>query len=138
MTVRWGVRRATGDRDRRSGQRGQSTVEFALILPLMLVIVLATVQIGLVVVAKLSVTHTAREVARVLVVDPSADADGVARRAAPWVGDELSVQVTRRASSVADRPFVAVQVRDRVPTITGFWPLDVEVSSTAVMLSEEP
>lgn len=102
----------------------------------MLVVVLATVQIGLVVFAKLAVTHTAREVARVLVVDPSADPGRVARAVAPFRGDDMQVTVRRQASPIPDRPFVVVHVRDQVPTVTGFWSMDIEMSATAMMLSE--
>ena len=53
--------------------RGQSTVEFVLVVPVVFVVLLAFVQVGLVVFAQIGVTHTAREVARVLAVDPAAD-----------------------------------------------------------------
>ncbi len=54
-------------------ERGQATVEFALIIPLVLLAVLIVIQVGLVAYSQLAVTHLAREVARSLSVDPDAD-----------------------------------------------------------------
>ena len=49
-------------------ERGQATIEFAVVLPALLLVVLAFVQLSLIVLTKFAVTHTAREVARVLAV----------------------------------------------------------------------
>ena len=61
-------------------ERGQATVEFALVIPLVLVTLLGVVQVGLVAYAQLEVTHRAREAARVLAVDPGAANDDFHRR----------------------------------------------------------
>ena len=61
-------------------QRGQSTVEVALCLPIVMLLVGALVQIGIIVVDQARLWHTAREVARVAVVDPDPEhAEEVAR-----------------------------------------------------------
>ena len=54
----------------RTGQEGQSTVELALALPLVMMIVAAVVQVGIVVSDQARLWHAAREAARVGIVDP--------------------------------------------------------------------
>ena len=51
------------------GERGQATVEAALVLPLVVLLLLAVVQIGLLVRTELLVTHVAREAVRAAAVD---------------------------------------------------------------------
>lgn len=63
----------------RSGDRGQSSVEVALLLPFVAVLLLGVVQVGLVVRDQVLVVHAAREAARAAAVDP---ADGAALDAA--------------------------------------------------------
>jgi Flp pilus assembly protein TadG len=55
-------------------ERGQATVEAALVLPLVALLLLAVVQVGLVVRAEVLVTHAAREAARSAAVDPDPQA----------------------------------------------------------------
>ena len=50
---------------RRPGDRGQATVEAALLLPVVAVALLAVIQVGLLVHARVMVTHAAREGVRV-------------------------------------------------------------------------
>jgi len=66
------VRRARGD-------GGQASVELALVLPLVMILLLAVVHLGLLVRDQILVVHAAREAAREAAVDPAADAP---RRAA--------------------------------------------------------
>ncbi len=107
----------------RHDARGQATVEFALVLPLLLMAALAIVQIGLVVRDRLAVAHAARVAVRVASVDP--DPGNVARSAhrvvpgaevdvgpRPDVGGEI--QVTVRKRSVTDLPLVGALVPDPV------------------------
>ena len=104
-------------------ERGQSTVEFALVLPLVVLAVLAVIQVGLVVRDHVAVVHAAREAARAASVDPD---PGRAVRAAhrtlggadvqvggrPKVGEPIAVTVTYR--SVTDLPLVGVLFPDPV------------------------
>jgi Flp pilus assembly protein TadG len=53
----------------RRRERGQATVEAALVLPLVVLLLLAVVQVGLLVRAEVLVTHAAREAARAAAVD---------------------------------------------------------------------
>lgn len=79
-------------------ERGQATVEAALVLPLVVLLLLGVVQIGLLVRAEVLVTHAAREAVRAAAVDPDPDA---ATRAA-----------TTASSLDAERMKVTVQGRD--------------------------
>lgn len=63
-------------RPQHDDDRGQATVELALVFPVILLLLLVLVQVGLVVRAQILVTHAAREGARVAAVgeDPMAAA----------------------------------------------------------------
>lgn len=127
----------TGRRNER-GQRGQSTVEFALVLPIVFVVLLALVQVGVVIYAQIAVTHTAREVARVLAVDPAADPHAAAVAATSLKPDRLEVTVSFAPASTPGRQFVIVEVRYLVPAISGAGGIvgDIATSATASMLVE--
>ena len=65
-------------------ERGQATVEFALVMPLIVFGLLAILQVGLVVRDQVAVIHAAREAARAASVDPDPGrATGAARRVLP-------------------------------------------------------
>jgi TadE-like protein len=53
---------------------GQATVEAALVLPFVALLLLAVVQVGILVRAQVLVTHAAREAARAAAVDPDRNA----------------------------------------------------------------
>lgn len=121
---RWFPRARRGGARRRGAtgrERGQATVEFAFVLPLLVLALLAVVQVGLVVRDQLGVVHAAREAARAASVDP--DTDRAARAAhrtlpgadvsvssRPKVGGEISVTV--HYTSVTDLPLVGVLFPD--------------------------
>lgn len=71
---------------RTSGERGQSTVELVLVLPVVVMAMLAVVQIGLVAHQYLVVWHAARESARAAAVAPDQQ---TARTAALAAGTAL-------------------------------------------------
>jgi len=115
---------ASFPRARRGGTnhaRGQVTVEFAFLLPVIVLAALAVVQIGLVVRDQLGVAHAAREAARAASVDPDpAAAVRAARRTLPHadvevgarggVGDEITVTV--RYHSITNLPLVGALFPD--------------------------
>ena len=82
------------------GDGGQASVELALVLPLVMVLLLAVVQLGLLVRDQILVVHAAREAAREAAVDPAADAP---RRAAlagsTLAGSRLTVTSTGRGAA---------------------------------------
>ena len=105
------------------GESGQATVEFALILPLVVFAALAIIQVGLLVRDHLAVVHAAREAVRAASVDPDpsspvhaahqtlphADVDVSPR---PSVGEPITVEVRYR--SVTDVPLVGVLFPDPI------------------------
>jgi len=110
-------------RARRGGttQIGQATVEFALLLPVIVLAGLAVIQIGLVVRDQMGVVHAAREAARAASVhrDPDAPARAAHRTLPnadvevgprPHVGDEITVTV--RYHSVTSLPLVGALMPD--------------------------
>jgi Flp pilus assembly protein TadG len=106
-----------------SGDAGQATVEFALVMPLVLFAALAILQVGLVVRDQVATIHAAREAARAAAVDgdPSR-AVAAARRvlaradvhvgARPQVGGSVRVDVEYRSRT--DLPLVGPLFPDPV------------------------
>lgn len=117
----------------RRGESGQATVEFALVLPLVVMAMLALIQVGLLVRDHLAVIHAAREAAREASVEPDPErAIAAAHRTLP----DAEVDV-------GDRPEVggsiAIEVRYRavtdVPVVGALFP-DPELRARAVMRVE--
>ena len=115
-------------------QRGQATVEYAFVLPLLLLAAMAIIQVGLVVRDQMGVVHAAREAARAASVDPDPDeAVRAARRTLPGAEVEVGarpriggeIKVTVRYTSVTDLPLVGA-----------LFP-DPELRSSAVMRVEK-
>lgn len=105
----------------RRGEPGQATVEFALVLPLLVLAMLALVQVAQLVRDHLAVVQAAREAVREASVDPDpARAAAAARRivptadvrvgARPPAGGPVEVEVRYRA--VTDVPLVGVLFPD--------------------------
>jgi hypothetical protein len=101
--------------------RGQATVEFAFLLPLVVLAALAVIQVGLVVRDQMGVVHAAREAARAASVDrePGAPVAAAHRTlpdahvsvgARPRVGGEITVEVTYH--SVTNLPLVGALFPD--------------------------
>ncbi len=93
--------------------RGQATVEFALILPLLVICIAGIVWVGQVIALQLQLEHAAREGVRAAAVEPE-NAMAVASTAVSRVAGELDV------STELDPEFVVVRVTrtvDGVPWI---------------------
>jgi Flp pilus assembly protein TadG len=117
---------------------GQSTVELAVLLPVLALAMLALVQIGLVGRDYLLVWHAARESARQAAVDPSASAAlSGARRASPGLrSGNLSVTLAGGSSS---GELVTARVHYRSPTevpLVGSALGDVEMTAEVTMRVE--
>ena len=65
---------------RRRGARGQATVELALVLPVVLMVLLVVVQVGLLARDRLVVVHATRAAARAVIVEPATSAATTALR----------------------------------------------------------
>jgi len=122
---------------RARGERGQATVEAALVLPVITFFLLGDVQIGLVVRAQVLVTHVAREAVRAAAVDADPDA---ARRAATSSSsldaDRMKVLVQgREGPGSRVRVTVTYSVPTDVPLVGGLLG-DVTLQATATMRVE--
>lgn len=105
---------AHAGRHRRVDGRGQATVELALILPLVALLLLALVQAAMVARDQVLVAHAAREAARAAAVADDVDATRrAAEQAGPLAAERLDVEVSGR-SGVGSR--VRVVVSYTVPT----------------------
>jgi Flp pilus assembly protein TadG len=105
----------------RTRERGQATVEFALLLPVVVMAALAVVQTALIVRDHVATVHAAREAARAASVDPDpASAARAARRVLsgvhvqvgprPAIGEQITVEVSY--VSVTDLPLVGALFPD--------------------------
>ena len=114
-------------------ERGQATVELALVLPVVVLLLLAVVQVALVGRDQVAVAHAAREAARAAAVDPAPEA---AVRAARAVVPGATVEVgPRPAVGGQVRVTVTVVVHTDVPFVGPLVP-DPELTATAVMRVE--
>jgi len=102
-------------------EEGQATVEFALVLPLVIILILAVLQTALVVRDYVATVHAAREAVRAASVDRRAGAATdaarrVLRRADVEVGPRPAVgapiRVTVRYTSHTDLPLVGMLFPD--------------------------
>lgn len=106
--------------------RGQASVELALALPLVALLLLALVQVGVVVRARVMLTHGAREGARVAAVggsdrevtDAVVQASGLARSRlrVEVARDGVDVQVRLRYVDPTDLPLIGALMADAAMT----------------------
>jgi len=119
---------------RRAGERGTASVEFAAVLPLVLIALLLVVQVALVVAEQLIVQHAAREGAREAAVwNDDARARDAAIRSGNLDANRADITVTPSDRSVGSP--VRVTVRYRVPLVVPyvgrFLPADVTLSASS-------
>ncbi|MEJ7799197.1 MAG: TadE/TadG family type IV pilus assembly protein [Ilumatobacter sp.] len=121
----------------RSGRRdrGQAAVEFAIALPLVVVLVLGMIQVVVVVRDQIAIELAARAGARAAAV--AANPDTAARIAATRATGLTPLSVT--TTSTADRVVVVVSFtsRNRLPVL-GLVIGDVELSASVAMAREPP
>ncbi len=121
---------------RGTGAAGQASVELALCLPVVAMLLLLVVQAGLVVADQVAVVQAAREAARRASVDPDPDA---ARRAAlggRLVPGRTTVTVERIAGSPERaRATIRHRAATDVPVVGRLLP-DVELTASATMAVE--
>lgn len=124
----------------RAADGGQATVELAMVLPLVAVLVLVVLQIGLVLRDQVMVVHAAREAARAAVVaEAAADRAGAAVRAARLSGsfhpDETEVRTRLVDGGRRLEATVRHVNRTEVPLVGLVLP-DVALEASAVMRVE--
>lgn len=120
------------------GQRGQATVELALVLPVFTLLVLLLLQVALVVRAQVVVGHAAREGARVAAVDRRPGRPVAAARATPGLErNRVRVAVDRRSADGLVAVTVTYRARTDVPLV-GRLVRDPTLTATVVMAVERP
>ena len=122
---------------RPSADGGQSTVELALVLPVLLVLVIGIVQVGLVVRDHVRVVHAAREGARAAAVssDPAAAEHAVSRNAGLEPGRVRVVTTGRGAAGSAVTVTVTYRCATDLPLIGPLLP-DLDLDAAATMRVE--
>lgn len=129
----------TASRRLPNGERGQSTLELALCLPLVVVVLAAVAETGLLFGDQVRLWHAAREAARSAVVDPDPDAPRHAVMSAGLEGAEVSVTPSGTARSVGEPLTVRLDLRPggRVPLV-GMLFRSIELHAEATMRIELP
>ena len=126
-------------RDDRALDRGSAAVEFALLLPILLLLLLALVQVGVVARDALVLTQASRAGAREAAVQPSVDAVDDAVRAAAASLDPERLRVDVSWSGTRGAP-VTVSVAYDVPIVAvlagWLFPASVSLGATATMRQE--
>ena len=118
-------------RRRWGSERGAAAVEFALVLPILVLILFGVIEFGGVYNAQLMVTGAAREAARSMALDGVvADAQAVALDAAVGIDPaDLDVEVSPATCSTGTD--VTVTVRYDRPFLTGLFGASVELTGLA-------
>jgi Flp pilus assembly protein TadG len=120
-------------------ERGSAVVEFALVLPILLIVTLAVVQVGLVARDQLIVIQASRAGAREAAV--SADEEtvhsAVIHAAAALDSNELDVEVSR-SGALGEPVTVTVRYLElvRVPLVAWLFPSRISLQSSAVARQE--
>ena len=119
--------------------RGQSTVELALCLPALAIVLGFVVEVAMIASDQARLWHGAREAARVAVVDP--DEDAVREAAARSGLDDIDVSINPDSGyRVQGEPLEVVltfRPEGHVPVVGTLFD-DVELRATATMRIEEP
>ena len=107
----------SGGRRRGEGDRGVTALEFALIVPLLLLLVFGIVEFGRAYQARLTVTHAAREAVRVLAItDDTTAAQNAAIAAATGLDPaQVSVSATPCAGSLPAEVEVTFPMTIEIP-----------------------
>lgn len=114
-------------------------MELALLLPVVMVLLLAVLQVGLIARDVVLATHAAREAARAAATEPTPAAARAAAVASSGLDpDRLTVGITVDGAGDAQRR-VRVEVAYRAPTavpLVGAWLADHTIRATATMRVE--
>lgn len=115
--------------------RGQATVELAIILPFIVLLAAALIQCGLIVVDQLAVWTAARSAARAAAISP--DPQLAAQRAADDAVGLRPLHVTIRSTNDVVSAHVEYIDRTSLPIIGLFFP-EITLQATVAMWREVP
>ncbi|TFD25470.1 TadE/TadG family type IV pilus assembly protein [Cryobacterium lyxosi] len=117
------------------GERGAAAVEFALILPILLLLVLGLVEFSRVFNVQISLSNAAREGARVMAIENN---PGLARSAATAAAPSVNPSVAEGDITVnnctATITTVTMTIDYDVDLLTGFFGETLPLTGTGVML----
>ncbi len=124
---------------KRSDQRGQATVELALCLPILILVLACLVEIGLLIGDQVRLWHAAREGARIAVVDPAVEPVRAAAESAGLEPLELEITPDPTERGPGEALTVAVRYRPRsaVPLLGALFER-TELHASATMRIEQP
>lgn len=112
--------------------RGAVAIEFALVLPLLLLIIFAIIELGHAYNVQISVTHSAREAARTMAVTKNwSKAQDAALASSPTLSP-TKLKFPVAPACVAGSP-VEVVLTYSLPGLTGLLPSDINVTGKAAM-----
>lgn len=113
-------------------ERGAAAVEFALVLPILLTLVLGTIEFGRAYNVQISLTHAARETARSMAItDVWADAVAKGQSAAPSL-EAAAMQFSALPTTCSPGNMIQVTITYPLNTITGINP-DMTLTGKAAM-----
>ena len=121
-------------RTSRTDDSGSAVVEFAVVVPLLVLITLAVVQVGLALHVRSTLQSAAAEGARVAAV--SGGDRGVARTRAALatsIADDVVEKVTATRATVRGVATIVVRIRARLPLVGLLGPTDLEVAGHALV-----
>ncbi|TDL46985.1 TadE/TadG family type IV pilus assembly protein [Kocuria rosea] len=116
-------------------ERGAAAVEFALVLPILVAVLLGIVEFGRAYNAQITITHAAREAARTMAVqDDPAAARTAARNAAPSLNPALTdAQINVAPADCTAGATTTITVQHNVTFISGWFGPGVNLTGTAAM-----
>jgi len=122
-----------------SVERASAAVEFALVLPLVLVVALALVQVGLLVKDQLIVEESARAGARqaAVSIDDASARQAAIDAAVSLEPDRLGVSISRGEGGGSPVTVTVVfHAPASVPVVSWLFPSAIELTGTAIMRQE--
>ncbi|MCW2918972.1 MAG: TadE family protein [Actinomycetia bacterium] len=114
--------------------RGAAAVEFALILPVLMLFVFGIIDFGRAYWAKITVTEAAREAVRTVALTPDgSDPSGKGKNIGAQAANPLTVTVSPTSTCDSGQPEASVTVTYQFSSATLFTALNGPISGTAVM-----
>ncbi|MHA7272253.1 TadE/TadG family type IV pilus assembly protein [Arthrobacter sp. TMT4-20] len=118
----------------RNKERGAVAVEFALILPILLLLILGTIEFGRVLNAQLQVTSAAREAVRVMAIEKKEDvAVSTAISSAPGLNPPLSPLQVKVDPTCTDSTETRVTITYSVDLLAGLFVDAIPLTGRSVM-----
>jgi Flp pilus assembly protein TadG len=123
---------------KRLGEKGAAAVEFALILPVFVLLIVGMLEFSRAYNAQISISNAAREGARVMAIhDDAATAKAAAIAAGVSLNPALSsgdIAITPASCDGAANGTVEVSIDYDLPLMTGFFGITLPISGVGVML----